>query len=116
MMNQLIPQNRTINQDEKDYTVIGVNAQTTEILFSREPSKTVAIILHGHVTYFLAGWGERSIELIVQTMLDITLWDGNIDSTQKVFHYVTNFRSFQNHTLNFLARRFSSILQSFSSI
>ena len=69
-----------------DNSVIVANGATGEIAFSRDPAHTVAVILHGNhgeTKYFIMGFGGRAVERLLQTLLDIVLWGGNIESTQK---------------------------------
>jgi len=66
-----------------DHSVIVANGATGEITFSRDPAHTVAAILHGETKYFIMGFGGRAVERLLQSILDIVLWGGNIESTQK---------------------------------
>ena len=100
-----------------DRAVIVANGATGEIAFSRDPAHQVAVVLRGmHETYFIMGAGDRAVERLLQTLLDIVLWGGNIESTQKGLIHFTPQNGDLCRDETVIAEELSSLAQCDSAI
>ena len=90
LVSTVLKQLKQLIREEKispDNSIILANAINETIVHAveKQSNGTVAVMLRGHVNYFIVGVGGfEGLEKLVQLVLDLSLFDGDVESSQKV--------------------------------